>query len=274
MENFRKLLIAFLLFTTLSTFAQLQVTIDNWYNREVHSKTGLPFHYLWSDTQNSGFSELGNLFFSKGAQLNTLENAPNAKNIADADIYIIVDPDTTSENPSPNYVQSKDIKAVKKWVKKGGVLLLLANDRPNCEFTHFNKLAGEFGIRFNAVSINPVKDRKWDMGAETNLPDHPVFKGVNKIYLKEVASIEISGSTKGVLLDDGNILMAECSYGKGFVFAVGDPWLYNEYIGHIMLPSDFENEKAAENLVSFLIHKAKSLTTKCTKDFTKDTKNL
>ena len=74
--------------------------------------------------------------------------------------------------------------------------------------------------------------------------------------MKEVASINISGNAKGVLSDEGNILIAECSYGNGFVFAVGDPWLYNEYIGHIMLPSDFENEKAAENLVTFLLLKA------------------
>ena len=30
------------------------------------------------------------------------------------------------------------------------------------------------------------------MAAETNLPDHPLFAGVNKIYMKEVAPIILS----------------------------------------------------------------------------------
>ena len=57
------------------------------------------------------------------------------------DIYIIVDPDTTSKNQSPNYVSVHDVKFWKEWISEGGILLLLANDKPNCEFTHFNQLA-------------------------------------------------------------------------------------------------------------------------------------
>jgi len=41
--------------------------------------------------------------------------------------------------------------------------------------------------------------------------------------------------------------------GKGYIFAVGDPWLYNEYIDHWVLPKDFDNLKAAKNLVKLLL---------------------
>ena len=203
------------------------------------------------------FPGLDSIFTASGAQISTLEQAPTPLNLKEADIYIIVDPDTTSENPNPNYILEKDVKAIKTWVKGGGVLLLMANDGPNCEFSHFNQLAEQFGFRFNAVTINPVKGKNWEMGAESNLPDHPLFKGVSKIYMKEAASIQLSGHARKVLADENNILIAECNFGNGFVMAVGDPWLYNEYIDHDLLPEDFDNHKAAENLVEYLIGKTR-----------------
>ena len=47
--------------------------------------------------------------------------------------------------------------------------------------------------------------------------------------------------------------MAESRVGKGLVVALGDPWIYNEYIDHFFLPADFENLKAAENLTQYLL---------------------
>jgi len=251
----RKFTVLLAFFIGANSFAQIQVSLDNWYNNEVSAKTGLPYHYLWTDTLNSGFSQLGSLFTDSGAKLSTLKEAPSPSKLSETDIYIIVDPDTTSENPNPNYIQKEHIKIIKKWVKRGGVLLLMANDGPNCEFTHFNNLSGEFGIRFNAVTLNPVTGRNWEMGAETNLPDHPLFKDVNKIYMKEVASIETKGDVRKVLIDGESTYIAECSFGKGFVLAIGDPWLYNEYIDHKLLPDDFENLKAAKNMVGYLFGK-------------------
>jgi unsaturated rhamnogalacturonyl hydrolase len=37
------------------------------------------------------------------------------------------------------------------------------------------------------------------------------------------------------------------------VFAVGDPWFYNEYIDGRKIPPYFENYKAAEDLVKWII---------------------
>jgi YhcH/YjgK/YiaL family protein len=234
---------------------QINVGLDTWFNHETSPRTGKPYHYLWTDSAFSGYSRWGKIFTSRNANISTL-NRPNAANLANLGVYIIVDPDTTSENPAPNYILPEDATAIEQWVKNGGVLIILGNDAPNCEFTHLNQLASRFGIIFNYVTLLPVTDKKWEMGAVTALPDHPLFKGIKKIYLKEVSSLTLSGQAKPVLTHDGNILMAECQYGKGFVFAVGDPWIYNEYIDHDRLPVDFENHKAAENLTDYLLLKA------------------
>jgi len=241
------------------SFAQKTVGLDNWYNHETNPKTGKIFHYTWDDSAMSGFSQLGDLFEKRGAVLKTIPIQPNKKSMKDIDIYIIVDPDTTKENPTPNYIATGDINYLKKWVNKGGVLLLLANDGPNCEFTHFNNLAKVFGFQFHPQTLNPVTNRQWEMAAETNLPDHPLFSGVNKIYMKEVAPISLTGNAKSVLRDNesNSIYIAESQFGKGYVLAIGDPWLYNEYIDHWLLPESFENLKAANNLVDLLLGKVK-----------------
>jgi hypothetical protein len=245
---------AFLLFIIIAADspAQTVIGLDNWYNRETNAKTGQPFHYLWTDTENSGYSRWGDIFKSRGAVLTTLEK-PDSKSLAKIKVYIIVDPDTTTESKTPNYIMPAEADAIAKWVSKGGVLAILANDAPNCEFTHLNQLTSKFGITFNHVTLKPVTGTNWEMGAVKNLPDHPLFKGVSKIYIKEVSSINLKGKAKPVLTENGNVLIAEVKYGKGYVFAIGDPWIYNEYIDHDRLTPDFDNRKAAENLTDLLL---------------------
>jgi unsaturated rhamnogalacturonyl hydrolase len=256
MRSFIKLIlpVAFLIFGSGILQAQVTVGLDNWYNRE--TKNGKSFHYLWNDSAFSGYSQWGDMFVSKGAKLATLQQ-PTSASLKNIGVYIIVDPDTTKENPTPNYISDKDIKVIKSWVKKGGVLVLMGNDAPNCEFTHLNNLSTNFGIQFNHVSLKPVVNRVWEMAAFTSFTSHPVFEGVKKVYLKEVSSLKLSGQAKPVLTDNDAVIIAETSYGKGFVFVVGDPWIYNEYIDHALLPADFDNKKAAENLTNYLLSKAK-----------------
>ncbi len=254
--NFRRIMLVMAVIITVlglqNSFAQTVVGLDNWFNRETNAKTGQPFHYLWTDKEFSGYARWGEIFKSRGAQLTTLEK-PIASALSKVDVYIIVDPDTTTEAKSPNYIQPEDIKVIKKWVKNGGVLAILANDAPNCEFTHLNQLTKQFGITFNHVTLHPVTGTNYEMGASTKFPDHPLFKGVKKIYIKEVSDINLKGKAKSVLTENGKVLMAENKYGKGYVFAIGDPWIYNEYIDHDRLPVSFENRKAAENLTDLLL---------------------
>jgi unsaturated rhamnogalacturonyl hydrolase len=259
MRNIRKsqtlrlyILLAVFYYFCQSAMAQPVVGLDNWFNHESNVKTGAPFHYLWTDTEFSGYSRWGEIFKSRGAQITTL-GKPGTDVLKNVDIYIIVDPDTTTETPAPNYIMQDDIKAIRKWVKKGGVLALLGNDAPNCEFTHFNQLASQFGMTFNHVTLHPVTGTDFEMGACVDLPEHQLFKGVSKIYIKEVSDINLKGSAKAILTEKGKVLIAESRYGKGYVFAIGDPWIYNEYIDHDRLPASFDNRRAAENLTDLLL---------------------
>lgn len=252
--NLRLLLMSVILssFFIQNGFSQPVVGLDNWFNHEINAKTGKPFHYLWTDTEFSGFSRWGEIFTGRGAKITTL-GKPDDAVLSKINVYIIVDPDTTTESPNPNYLNAEEIASIKHWVNAGGVLAVLANDAPNCEFTHLNKLMAEFGMRFNHVTLHPVTGTDFEMGASTNLPDHPLFKGVRKIYLKEIADININGSARAILSEKGKVLIAENKFGKGYVFAIGDPWIYNEYIDHDRLPESFENRKAAENLTDLLL---------------------
>jgi unsaturated rhamnogalacturonyl hydrolase len=51
--------------------------------------------------------------------------------------------------------------------------------------------------------------------------------------------------------------MAVAKFGKGTVFAVGDPWIYNEYTDGRKLPADFENFEAAQDLSRWLIEQSR-----------------
>ena len=244
----------FLLF--ISSHAQVRVALDNWFNHET-DKNGRPYHYLWTDSAFSGYSQWGKLFTARNAELLTI-GKPTSTTLLQANVYIIVDPDTTSENPSPNYILPDDISSISQWVKKGGVLIVLANDQPNCEFTHLNLLMAKFGMAFDSRTQHRVPNDKWDLGGFTVFPEHPVFKDVSKIYMKETSTITIlNKSVKPLLVQNNLIYMAEVQYGKGTVLVVVDPWIYNEYIDHARLPQDFDNLKAAANFTDYILSKTK-----------------
>lgn len=50
--------------------------------------------------------------------------------------------------------------------------------------------------------------------------------------------------------------MAVAKLGRGTVFAVGDPWLYNEYTDGRKLPPEFQNYQAMQDLTKWLIQQA------------------
>jgi hypothetical protein len=235
------------------------VTLDYYFNHEVHkNKAGQQerFHYLWDEKQNSGFSILGATFTTAGAKLDSLDQAPTADNLKNAAIYIIVDPDTKKESPNPNYIQPKDVEEIAKWVKKGGVLLMMANDSANVELPHFNTLAAKFGMHFNNDLQNHVIDDAHFEDGAVKTTGNPVFTTANKIFMKDVCSIGLTGPAKSVLKNsNGGTIIASAKYGRGTVVAVGDPWLYNEYTNG-RLPAGFENDKAANDLVHWLLQLA------------------
>ncbi len=231
------------------------VTLDYFFNHEFRkTKDGGSerFHYTWEDIENSGYAIWGITFRQNGATLNSLEEAPTFSNLKNTDVYIIVDPDTKKETAEPNYINKKHVKAIKKWVKGGGVLVMLANDSANVELKHFNGLAETFGIHFNSDNRSLVNGEQFEMGALQIPADHFIFKTAKKIYLKEICTLRLTGNAKPVLEDKGDVIMAVAKFGKGTVFAVGDPWIYNEYCNG-RLPTSFDNDKAADDLAQWLI---------------------
>jgi len=83
-----------------------------------------------------------------------------------------------------------------------------------------------------------VKGNEFETGAVFNNKANPVFKQTKKMYLKEVRVLEVKPPAKVLIDKDGNIIFATAKYGKGSVFAVGDPWLYNEYTDGRKIPGD------------------------------------
>lgn len=234
----------------------MTVTLDNYFNNE-WKKDGAghdsSYHYTWNDKANSGFSLFGDIFNSYGIKKNTLRSAPTKRNLKNTNIYIIVDPDTDKETAHPNYMQPEDAEVIAGWVKKGGVLLLMENDSGNAEFRHFNQLPEKFGIHFNEDSKNHVEGDKFEQGAIQIPADHPIFKTTHKVYIKELSTVSVKSPATIVLKNGGDNIIAIAKYGKGTVFAVGDPWFYNEYLDGKRLPAEYENYSAANDLIKWLI---------------------
>lgn len=234
------------------------VALDYYFNHETRkAKDGSSerFHYMWEDTTQTGFSKWGNSFKKLGAKLSSIDAAPTAKNLKGVDVYIIVDPDTKKENPSPNYITETDANIIAAWVKAGGKLVMLANDSANTELQHFNILAGKFGMHFNNdLQLHVIDDAHFDDGA-IQLINHPIFTTAKKIYLKDVCSIGLTGNARPLLKASNRSAVAAISkYGKGEVIAIGDPWLYNEYVNG-RLPAGFDNDKAMTDLAHYLLKK-------------------
>lgn len=234
-----------------------KVGLDYHFNKEVRKNAAgqqEPFHYTWEDRQHSGYWLWGKIYRELGAQTVSIPAAPTAENLKGIDVYIIVDPDTKKESPTPNFVQPKDIAEIEKWVKAGGVLVLMANDTANCEIPHFNQLARVFGIQFTNKNRNMVQGLQFEQGRiDVPANDKAIFKNASKLYIKELSPIAVTPPAKSALTDHDDIIMAVSKYGKGTVFALGDPWIYNEYLDGRRINNTFQNFEAAKELSTWLL---------------------
>ncbi len=246
---------SFFLFST--AFAQKSVLLDSYFNNEFKIGANgekISWHYKWDETAMSGFSILGETFKKGGFKLATLNVAPTAAQLKDHSVYVIVDPDNLKDSPMPNYMDEKSVSAIAKWVKAGGALVLFANDSVNAELKYFNKLANVFGIHFNNQMINHVTNDVTREGGGVDTRNNEMFATAKMVYMKDACSISIKDGAYPLLKQKDGIIIAGSNYGKGFVVAIGDPWLYNEYVNG-KLQKEFENDKGANDLVSWLKNK-------------------
>lgn len=248
------------LLPTLSAGKGKTVTLDNYFNHEMRKDNfGNPeqFHYIWDEADINGYSTFGNIFNKYGVKTNSLKTAPTLENLKNSSIYIIVDPDNERESNHPNYITDDDINSIYEWVKGGGVLLLFGNDSANVEFPHFNKLVARFGIQYSFDCMNKETGRNFDMAKIDVDPNNQIFKNINKVYIKEYSSLSLKRPAYPVLKEGNTNVVAVAKIGKGTVFAVGDPWFYNEYTDGRKLPPDFQNYRAAEELVKWAVAQTK-----------------
>lgn len=237
-----------------------KVVMDNYFNRETKEDAfgkKIVFHYKWQERDNGGYYFMNYLFQRKGASTSLLDEAPTASGLAGASVYFLIDPDWPKENKSPNYIEDKHIEVIYQYVKNGGVLVLMANDSNNVEFTNYNKLTKRFGIQWNENMRHDVIDNQFEQGALLMSKGNPVFKEGRRVFIKQLCTQSISAPATSILSENNETIISVSKVGKGLVFAVGDPWFYNEYLDGRKLPSRFENYAAAEELINWLLKNAR-----------------
>jgi unsaturated rhamnogalacturonyl hydrolase len=230
--------------------------LDAWFNSQKRQDAAghlVYFHYKWNERGDPGYWFFGHIWHTYGVATKTLTSAPTLSNLAGAQFYIIASPDIPSKNPNPNYVQPEDVKPVVEWVRRGGVLVILENDGPDADIDHMNLLSDEFGIHFNNVDRNLVDDSKYTMGEIDVSGGGPLFHSPHKLFMKEISTITPSKGAVSLLTDKGDVLMAVRKFGRGTVFAMTDPWLYNEYTDGRKLPADYDNFAGGREFVRWLV---------------------
>ena len=102
-----------------------------------------------------------------------------------------------------------------------------------------------------------VKNDNFVQGEVLPGDNNSVFSTTKKMYLKEISALKVKAPAKSLISKEGDIIFATAIMGKGKVIAVGDPWLYNEYVDGRKLPAEYENYKAAVDLVKWLLKNGK-----------------
>jgi len=232
------------------------VVVDGWFNSQQRPDAfgkHAYFHYKWDTQDTQGYSLFGRIFQNFGADTKKLDAEPTAANLSQAQVFVVVSPDIPAKNPNPNYANEKDAEQITAWVKTGGVLVIMENDASSADLEHFNVISEKFGIHFNSVLRKHVEGTDWEMGKIQLDGAGPIFHHPHTIYIKDVCTISVKSPAASVLKEGDDIFMATAKYGKGTVFAMVDPWLYNEYTDGRKLPAEYDNYAAGKELVRWIL---------------------
>ncbi len=243
-----------------STLARgLTVAVDGWFNSQQRTDAfghQVYFHYKWDTWDNPGYGLFGHLFREFGAQTTELDAEPTLANLKSTDVYVIASPDNLDKNPHAHFANAEDAAQLAEWVRTGGVLVIMENDNSFADLDHFNVISDQFGIHFNDLLRKHVIGANWDQG-RIDIDKGPIFHHPHTIFVKDVSTISVSKPARSVLEEDtmylATIYMATAKYGKGTVFAMTDPWLYDEYTDDRKLPAMYDNYAAGKEFVRWIL---------------------
>jgi unsaturated rhamnogalacturonyl hydrolase len=232
------------------------ILVDGWFNSQQRTDAfgeTVYFHYKWDTLDEPGYSLFGHIFRNDGANTAELDAEPTTVNLKRADVYVIASPDNLDKNPHPHFANAEDAAQIAQWVHAGGVLMIMENDTSFADLDHFNVISEKFGIHFNSILRKHVVGTNWDQGKIAVDGTGPIFHRPHTIYVKDVCTISVSGAAHAALAEGPDIFIATAKYGKGTVFAMVDPWLYNEYTDGRKLPAVYDNFAAGNELVRWVL---------------------
>ena len=232
------------------------ILVDGWFNSQQRAdRFGQQayFHYKWNTWDMPGYSLFGHLFREFGAQTKELDAEPTAADLYPGQVYIIASPDNADKNAHPHYADAGDATEIANWVRAGGVLVIMENDTSFADLDHFNVISDKFGIHFNSVLRKHVNGANWEQGRIDVDGKGPIFHRPHTLFVKDVCTISVSIPARSVLAEGGDVFMATAKYGKGTVYAMVDPWLYNEYTDGRKLPAAYDNYAAGKELVRWVL---------------------
>jgi hypothetical protein len=184
---------------------------------DCYHNTASPPHYTWQKVNLGGYSIFAQLLLTLGADTSTIAAPLDSATLSPASVLIIVNPGTT------HLIAAAEIDAVDKWVQQGGKLMCFANNTGNVEFVHYNQLVNRFGITFN--------DTTQPGGSNFGpVPQNAVFSACTTFYIVDMCNLSLASPATSIFTFQGGVLMATAVKGKGAVFAMGDPWVYDEHI--------------------------------------------
>jgi unsaturated rhamnogalacturonyl hydrolase len=102
-----------------------------------------------------------------------------------------------------------------------------------------------------------VKDDQFEMGKIKVSSGGPIFRDSHTLFMKDTCTITAKQPATAVFVDHGDTIMAAAKVGKGTVFAVVDPWLYNEYTDGHKLPAAYDNFAAGKELVRWILQQVR-----------------
>jgi len=124
-----------------------------------------------------------------------------------------------------SYTSTDEVQRIVDFVDDGGGLLILGDQQrlhPNPN-ENIQPVASQFGITFGPSDLTPLSVYTSD------LTNHPIFDGVDEMFMYAAMELSVSGPAFPVAWQEGTgkTIAAVAQYGQGRVLALGDCSLWS-----------------------------------------------